>query len=217
MRAVGAAAASLLGLFVPTVALLLLEPSAGFVLAAGLPLALVALAVTRVEWLPWLLVPTLSALTLWAFSAPGLYVIPAVGGVLGWSLLGIVVAIRRLRRTRASRRWRVTIATGVVVLSASLATMPLDLRFWLSEDAMNETALAVFRGERDPETVDRIGLWNVGLARRSPGGMRFTVAGAGFLSHAGFAYQADGLPPPQDGDTFRYWRRGWYVWTGGSS
>ena len=47
--------------------------------------------------------------------------------------------------------------------------------------------------------------------------MRFTVEGAGLLSYSGFAYQAEGLSPSVDGDSFRYWRRGWYIWTGGSS
>jgi hypothetical protein len=87
MRVSGAVAASSLGLFAATLALLLLEPSAGFWLAVGLP-AVIALAFIRIEWLPLLLVPTLSALTLWAFSTPGAYLIGAAGGVLGWSLLG---------------------------------------------------------------------------------------------------------------------------------
>ena len=217
MRVAGAAAASSLGLFTATLALLLLEAAAGFWLAIALPLAVVALAFARSDWLPWLLVPTLSALTLWAFSAPGAYIVPAAGGILGWSLLGVIIAVRWLRQTRPSLRWRITVATGVVVLFAGFATMPLDLRFRLSEDAMNETALAVIRGERDPDTIGRIGLWNVGQAYRVPGGMRFTVRETGLLSSSGFAYQADGLPPQSDGDSFRYWRRGWYIWTGGSS
>jgi len=215
MRA--AAAASSLGLFAASLVLLLLEPSVGFVLAIALPLALVPLAFTRIEWLPWLLVPSLSALTRWSFSTPGTYVVPAAGGILGWSLLGVVIAVRRLRQARSSWRWRITVATGIAVLFASFAMMPLDLRFWLSEDAMNDAALAVIRGERDPATIDRIGLWNVGRAYRGPGGMQFTVEGAGFLSYAGFAYQAEGLPPPNDGDSFRYWRRGWYIWNGGAT
>lgn len=216
MRLATAAAFSL-GLFAATLALFLVEPAAGYWLAFFLPPSVIAIALARSEWLPLLLVPTLSALTLWAFSTPGVYIIPAAGGILGWSLLGVVMVVRGLRGRDWSRAWRVTLATGIVVLFTGFATMPLDLRFWLSEDAMNETALAVIRGERDPDTIDRIGLWNVNRAYRSPGGMRFTVKGAGFLSYAGFAYQADGLPPPSDGDSFRYWRRGWYIWDGGSS
>jgi len=154
-----------------------------------------------------------SAETVWTFSAPGAYVLEAAAAVLSSCLFGVALVARLALRTRkpllrkTARLWGASAFSGVLVLAASAASMPLDLRF----------ALAVIRGERDPATIDRIGLWNVGFARRSPGGMRFTVEGAGSLSYSGFAYQADGLPPPQGVDSFRYWRRGWYIWTGGTS
>jgi hypothetical protein len=76
---------------------------------------------------------------------------------------------------------------------------------------MNEAALAVMAGERNPATIDRIGLWNVSEVRRVRGGMRFRVEDVGFLAGAGFAYQADGLPPPGPYE-FEYYRAGWYMW-----
>jgi hypothetical protein len=42
--------------------------------------------------------------------------------------------------------------------------------------------------------------------------MRFAVEDAGFLDTVGFAYQADGLPPPGN-YSFEYYRDGWYIWT----
>jgi hypothetical protein len=134
VRIAGAAASSV-GLFAGTLALLLLVPSAGFWLAIALPLAVVALAFGRGDWLPWLLVPTLAALSLWASAH---------------------------RVPTSSRRPEASSAGA----------------FWESSSSIKE---------------------------------------AGFISSVGFAYQADGLPPRRDGDSFRYWRRGWYIWTGGST
>jgi hypothetical protein len=100
----------------------------------------------------------------------------------------------------------------VLLVIAARTEAPLAVRFALSEDAMNDAARAVLAGERNPATIDRIGLWHVRDVRRVRGGMRFQVEGAGLFSGAGFAYQADGLPPPGD-NVFRYYRGGWYTWT----
>ena len=126
MRATVAFLASI-GLFFATVALLLVAPGVGFWVGLALPLGIVALAVVRLLLVAPVIVPILAALTLWAFSAPGTYLLVAVAATVEWAFLG----------------------------------------------------------------------------------MQFTVAGAGF-SAAGFAYQANGLPP--QGAT--YYRNGWYTWSG---
>jgi hypothetical protein len=165
----------------------------------------------------------LAAETLWAFSAPGIYFLLAFSALVSWLLLGIVFAIRfvglstRKPPTRETKwSWGAAAVTALVVVPASLATMPLEVRFMLSEDAMNEVGPAVASGARDPATIDRIGNWDVHRAWRVPGGMRFTVDGTGFLSTTGFAYQPDGLRQLTDA-SFSYYRNGWYLWNGGSS
>jgi hypothetical protein len=74
---------------------------------------------------------------------------------------------------------------------------------------MTRTAREVVAGTRDPETIDRIGLWNVHEVKRLPGGMRFLVEGAGFFDSRGFLYPTDGRPPPDAS----YYDAGWYTWT----
>ena len=106
----------------------------------------------------------------------------------------------------------VCVVVALLLVIAARTEAPLAVRFALSEDAMNDAARAVLAGERDPTTIDRIGLWNVRDVLRMPGGMRFQVEGAGFLVASGFAYQADGLPP-QGPYEFEYYRGGWYTWT----
>ena len=205
-----------------TLALLLVTPLGDelFVSAAvlvGLVVATVLAALRRLpaEAIPWLAVPPLSALTLWSFSAPNAYVFAAVGAVVGWCLVGLVLLVRLLSRAPATRSeyvvWGGSIVIGLLLLIAARTEAPLALRFELSEDAMNDTARAVMAGEGDPATIDRIGLWNVSDVRRVRSGMRFRVDDVGFLSGAGFAYQADGLPPPGP-YAFEYYRAGWYIW-----
>lgn len=106
--------------------------------------------------------------------------------------------------------WGGSVVIGLLLVIAARTEAPLALRFELSEGAMNEAAHAVMAGERDPATIDRIGLWNVSDVRRVRGGMRLRVEDVGFLAGAGFAYQADGLPPPGP-YAFEYYRAGWYI------
>jgi hypothetical protein len=223
VRPIGAAAASI-GLFGATLAAFVLAPSSTTIwLGLVIPAALVVVAIVRIDWTPWIVVPVLAGETLWAFSAPGIYFLLAFSALVSWLLLGIVLAVRfvglgsRRPPTRETRwSWGAAAVTALVVVPVSLATMPLEVRFMLSEDAMNEVGRAVASGARDPATIDRIGTWDVHRVWRVPGGMRFTVDGTGFLSTTGFAYQPDGLR--QDMDTsFRHYRGVWYLWNGGSS
>ena len=176
-----------------------------------------------VDRVPLVVVPPLAALTLSALSVPGADVFAAAIAVLIWLVVGVLLAVRvlaLLARMPVRREplgvWTCVLFVGLLVFAAGVWDVPLRARFALSENAMNEVAREVIGGERDPETIERIGLWNVDDVQRIAGGMRFTVRDAGFISSTGFAYQADGLPPPRHA-TFRYYRGGWYIWTGQSS
>jgi hypothetical protein len=218
------AAALSLGGFGATLALLLLLPSDGFVVGAALVLGLLASVVLaalrrlQLDAVPWLAVPPLAALTLWAFSAPALYPFAAIAAVVGWCLVGAVLFVRLfilVRRPLGRREawvWGSTVVIALLLLAAARAETPLELRFALSKAAMNAAARAVINGDRDPATIDRIGLWRVTDVRRVRGGMRFAVKDAGFLDTVGFAHQADGLPPPGN-YSYEYYRDGWYIWT----
>jgi hypothetical protein len=84
-------------------------------------------------------------------------------------LVRLVVLPSRKPVTTATRRtWIGSIVVGIVVAFVAARTMPLELPFRLSEHAMTHTAHEVIAGERDPETIERIGLWKVWRAERLP-------------------------------------------------
>ena len=215
MRAV-AAVLSTLVLTAVTLALLLYEPWAVLGIVPVLVLCMLVVPFVRIDVLPWLVVPPLAALTLWAFSVPGAYVVAAAGAILCAALFAIVLLVRlvvlptRKPITTAARRtWIGSLVVGIVVAIVAAATMPLELRFRLSEDAMTRTARDVLAGERDPAAIERIGLWKVRRAERLPGGVLFLIEGAGLFDSHGFLYSTDGLPPAGA----RYYGSGWYLVT----
>ena len=215
MRAV-AAVLSTLALIAVTLAALLYEPWAALVVVPVLALCILIVPFIRIDLLPWLVVPPLAALTLWAFSAPGGYLIAAAGAVICAAMFAIVLLVRltvlssRKPLTTATRRmWIGSVLAGIVVAFVAAGGMALEVRFRLSEDEMTRVARAVIQGERDPEAIERIGLWNVRGAKRLPGGMLFLVEGAGLFDSHGFLYSTDGLPPPGA----RYYGGGWYLVT----
>jgi hypothetical protein len=217
VRAATLAAWSVLS-FAGTLALLVVETDAAF---AVIPAVIVLLAVTpfvRLDRTPWAVLPPLAALALWSSSAPGFYVHGVLGASVCALLYGLVLVVRFTVLGRrmplsppAKRAWLWSLALGIVVAVVSLGGMPLELRFRLSEDAMTRTARDVVDGRRDPDTIARIGLWNVAEAERIPGGMRFIVEDAGLFDRHGFAYTATGIPPERG----RYYRDGWYLWDNG--
>jgi hypothetical protein len=199
-----------------TIALLLYDPDAALVVLAAVALCLVIVPFVRIDLMPWLVTPPLAALTLWSLSAPGGYVLAIAGVALCAVLYGIVLLVRltalrsRMPLTTVARRaWRASVVVGVVAAVVAVTTIPLELRFRLSEDAMTRTAREVLAGKRDPAAIARIGLWNVRRAERLPGGMLFLVEDAGFFDSHGFLYPTDGLPPPGA----RYYGGGWYLVT----
>ena len=226
-------------LFAATLATLLFVPFPAEAVAASLLVLVVAIlclaliavfAAARgsaedrwVDRVPLLLVPPLAAFTLWSLSVPGVDFFSAAVAALVWLAFGVLLLVRigRLLAQPPVRRdllalWTCALFVGLLVFSAGVSDVPLEVRFALSKEAMNDVALAVISGERDPGTIDRIGLWNVDDVERVAGGMQFRVREAGFLSSTGFAYRADGLPPSGE-DSYRYYRAGWYIWTGQSS
>jgi hypothetical protein len=202
--------------FAGTLALLLYEPDAAFAIIPAILVLTIVTPFVRLDATPWTVTPPLAALALWSGSAPGFYVHGLFGASLCAAVYGVVMLVRfsALSRRRpvaapARRAWLTSLVLGLVVAFVTGGAMPLELRFRLSEDAMTRTAREVIAGERDPATIERIGLWNVSRAERLPGGMRFDVEGAGILSPEGFLFPVDGLPPPEA----RYYRSGWYLWT----
>jgi hypothetical protein len=203
-------------LFSVTLALVLWVPDAAFLVLAILLLGLVVLPFVRIDLIPWLLAPPLAGVTTWSGSAPGYYVLPLAGAVLVGVLLGVVMLVRfsLLQRRRpptpeAKRAWLTTLALGIVIVFVSLGTMPLELRFRLSENAMAQLARDVLEGRRDPAGIEWVGLWKVKDVERIPGGVRFLVEGAGLFDEHGFLYVTNGLPPRNA----TYYDGGWYTWS----
>ena len=162
-----------------------------------------------------------AALTLWAFSPPGGYfgavlVLPYVWIALfaAWAMRTAVVAFRRRPLPRGRLVvWAVLVPALVVATAAAVwIELPFRVRYEVSEDAMNRVASEVVRGERDPATIRRIGLWEVDRAERVRGGMRFLVSGTGFLDPIGFAYSPAGPPPVIGEDSYEHLDGPWYLW-----
>ena len=79
--------------------------------------------------------------------------------------------VRHARRPLARDEawaWGGAVVIGALMLVAARTEAPLALRFALSKDAMDDVARAVLDGERDPATIDRIGMWNVSDVRPRP-------------------------------------------------
>jgi len=200
--------------FVGTLAVLLYEPDAAFAIIAAILVLIVVTPFVRLDATPWAVTPPLAALALWSGSAPGFYVHGLLGASVCAAVYGVVMLVRfsalsrrRPVTTPARRAWLASLVLGLVVAFVTGGAMPLELRFRLSEGAMTRTARDVIEGRRDPETIRRIGLWNVREVTRIPGGMRFSVDRAGLLDVSGFAYTVTGRPPEEG----RYYLDGWYV------
>lgn len=203
-------------LFCGTITLLLWEPETAFVVLALIALCLLTVPFLRIDLTPWVTAPSLAAVTLWAGSAPGYYVLPLLGAAFCAAVLGFVMLVRfgPLQRRRpltreAKRTWLVSLVAGLVVAFVSAGAMPLELRFRLSEGAMAKAAQDLLAGRRDPAEIERIGFWKVDDVEMVAGGVRFLVEGAGLFDQTGFVYVTNGLPPPDA----KYYGSGWYTWS----
>lgn len=207
---------------------LMLGPGA-FALFITAVVVVAALAVTRSRVVGPLLdaalfvgTPLLVAMTFWAFSIPETYVfVAAVLGVV-WVLLAFLwigrfgyVLLRRRPTTGQIAAW---LALPVIVLAAAIAVAldaPMRARFELSRPAMDSAAQDVLSGRRDPQTIDRIGLWEVERAERARGTFRFLVKESGLFDPVGFAYSPRGRPPNFSEDSYWHVSGPWYVWEEG--
>jgi hypothetical protein len=138
-----------------------------------------------------------------------------------WFLLAGAWTVRLVGATLTDRlrfgvgawvRWLgVPLILGVVYVMAQ-AMVPFDVRLSLSRDGMNQAAVEIMAGG----STDRswIGLYPVGRVERIPNGMRFTVAGGGFIDGWGFAYSTDDTPANVAGnDEYEHLDGGWWIWT----
>jgi hypothetical protein len=135
VRAVAAVLSSL-ALVLVTVAVLFYEPWAMLGIVALQVLCILVVPFIRIDLLPWLVVPPLAALTFWAFSAPGAYVIAIAGAIFSASLFAIVLLVRlvvlppRQPVTTAVRRtWIGSALAGIIVAFFAAGGAALELRF----------------------------------------------------------------------------------------
>ena len=169
----------------------------------------------RIAWIG--LFGALVCATFYAVSVPGWYFEWTLAVVSAWILVGVgwlvSVAARVLRRRRLEPADAVVPALVVVVGALVLLDAPLHSRYRLSRSAMDAAAKRVIAHPRQARTIHRIGFWPTGRVEKIPGGMRFTVSGAGFVDAAGFAYSPKGEPANVGGeDSYTHLDGPWYLW-----
>jgi hypothetical protein len=173
-------------------------------------------------WTGWILTGLLVVWVIEADSVPSgnfghiLLAYPATALlVVAWGIrLGIALVARVWkRRVIAWKRFLVQPTLAVVLFTALYTSAPMTVRFDLSRGAMDDTALAVLAGERDPRSIHRIGLYSVVRAERVQGTFRFLVEHTGFLDPGGFVYSPEGPPPVVGEDTYEHYRGPWYLWS----
>ena len=155
--------------------------------------------------------------TLYAVSAPGWYFELTLAVIAAWLLVGagwlVSVAARVIRRRRLEWADGVVPALALVVGALVFFDAPLHARYRLSRSAMDAAATRVVAHPGQARTIHRIGLWPTDRVERIPGGMRFTVSGAGFLDAVGFAYSPSGEPARVGGeDIYTHLDGPWYLW-----
>jgi hypothetical protein len=169
----------------------------------------------RLAWIG--LLGALVCTTLYAVSAPGWYFELTLAVVVAWILLGaawlVSVVGRVIRRRRLEPADAVVPALAVVVGALVLLDAPLHARYRLSRSAMDAAAERVIAHPGQARTIHHIGFWPTDRVEKIPGGMRFTVAGAGFLDPGGFAYSARGEPASVGSeDVYTHLDGPWYLW-----
>jgi hypothetical protein len=162
----------------------------------------------------------LAIITLIAFSLPGGYFFVALVALWAWLILGAIwaarligmVVIRRISG-RGTWTWAWLVAPLIVVATAAVIQLdgPLVLRFRLSEPAMTRFAKRTL-DKTSPGSPGRIGLYEVDRVETFDGGLRFTVAGTGFIDGAGFAYSPRGRPTDGPDNSYDHLDGPWYLW-----
>lgn len=164
----------------------------------------------------------LFALSCWAISVPGGYLIRVMVLPSFWLLVGViwlgrmiaslVIAHWRIRELRW-RNWLVQPLIAALMVVLAVTDAPIWGAYYFSRGAMNDQARAVLAG-KDPQTIHRIGAYRILWAQKtSPTSFQFVIDGAGFIDPVGFAYSEKGPPPAVSPSTYEHWDGPWYVWT----
>ena len=172
----------------------------------------------RLAWIG--LLGALVCTTLYAVSAPGWYFELTLAVVGAWILVlagwVVSVGVRALRRRSLfvlEAADFVTPALVPLVWALVHFDVPLHARYRLSRGAMDAAAKTVVVRPKRATAIHRIGLWPTDRVERIPGGMRFTVSGAGFLDPGGFAYSPRSEPANVGGeDVYTHLDGPWYLW-----
>jgi hypothetical protein len=172
----------------------------------------------RLAWIG--LLGALVCATLYAVSAPGSYFELTLAVVCTWILVGaswvVSIGARALHRRSLfvlEAADFVTPALVPVVWALVHFDVALQARYRLSRGAMDATAQRVLAHPERARSIHRIGLWPTDRVEKIPGGMRFTVSGAGFLDAGGFAYSPKRRPANVGGeDAYTHLDGPWYLW-----
>lgn len=189
------------------------------------------------RWSPWwpfhLTVAVPAMALLYSVSLPGIGLVTflvASGTLLAaaavWLIRGLAfVSARRRGIARGSSAWfLVAPLGGVLVLALVLGSVPLRVRWAMSESDFESWADRAPPESEVSEIVrfdvpSRIGLYRIRQAYRQGEAVIFYEArGSGIVDDAGFAYLPHG-PFPQlvsgsfESPTFRHLSGPWYAWT----
>lgn len=130
-------------------------------------------------------------------------------------LIAVLLTLIRpteLIRRRDTVRWLGVPAIVAVAILCTYLKLPLYATFFLSLSDMNRVAQQT-AGRATAPTVSRVGLYGVKKIEGFPGGMRFVVAGAGYINREGFAFSPNGVPPRIGDDYYVHFYGPWYLWT----
>ncbi|MFI7466928.1 hypothetical protein [Nonomuraea sp. NPDC049646] len=110
-------------------------------------------------------------------------------------------------------RWTAAPLMGVTVTALVLTGVPSEVRFALSESALERFARTVAADTRAVEHEDQwVGLYPLTVIQRMPGGARFLVSDTGLFDQYGFAWSPGGEPPEESHTGYTHLEGPWYVW-----
>lgn len=113
---------------------------------------------------------------------------------------------------RNAIRWLITPGILATMIGCLALNVPLYMTFFVSLPFMNRTAAQVLTPAKPPLSISWIGVYPVERVEAFQGGMRFLVAGTGFMDSGGFAYSPNGPPPRIGEDYYHHLWGGRYQW-----
>ena len=149
-------------------------------------------------------------LTLIAYSVPGKHSVYLALAILGWIFVGgvwfermvlfvILESIHKLHNKEYSRfylRWAVAPVIFLFVLLTIATEIPQTVTYKLSQSSMNQLAKEVMAAPSGSKFQTRyVGCYKAAKIEQLSNGMRFEIAGAGFLSRVWLCYCPDGQLP----------------------